>query len=107
MTTVTSEIHIDASRQKVWETLADLGSVSVWNPVIASSYYTSEATEGVGAGRHCDFPDGGHIKEEVTEWKPGEAFTLQIREGTVPFGDAYGTFTLKDEGQGTAVTLTF
>ena len=47
MTKVTSEIRIDAPREKVWDVIADLGSVSVWNPVLSNSYYTSEAKEGL------------------------------------------------------------
>ncbi len=106
MTKVTGEIHIDAPRQKVWGVLADLGSVSVWNPVIANSYYTSEAKEGAGASRHCDFPDGGYVKERAVEWKPGEAMRLNILEGSVPFDNFYGAYTLRDERRGTTVSLT-
>lgn len=106
MTRVTSEIRIDAPREKVWDVIADLGSVSVWNPVIANSHYTSEAKEGVGASRHCDFPDEGYVKERATEWKPGEALTLEIYDGTVPFASASGRLSLVDDGDGTLVALT-
>ena len=51
MTRVTGEIRIDASRDKVWDVVADLGSVSVWNPAIADSNYTSEVKEGLEASR--------------------------------------------------------
>ncbi len=104
MTRVTSEIRIDAPREKVWDVIADLGSVSVWNPFLSNSYYTSEAKEGLEAARHCDFPDGGYVKERTLEWKPGEAFTLDIYEGTVPFASATGSVSLADDGDGTIVT---
>ena len=39
------------------------------------------------------------------EWKPGEAFTLDIYEGTVPFASAHGGYSLVDDGDGTIVTL--
>ena len=103
MTTVTSEIRIDAPRQKVWDVIADIGSVSVWNLSLSNSYYTSEAKEGLEAARHCDFPDGGYVNERVIEWKPGEGFTLDIYEGTVPFTSANGTLSLVDDGDGTTV----
>ena len=106
MTRVTSEIRIEASRDKVWDVIADLGSVSVWNPALADSHYTSEAKEGVGAARHCDFPDGGYVKERALEWRPGEAFTLDIYEGTVPFASATAGLSLADDGDGTIVKLT-
>lgn len=104
MTRVTSEIRIDASREKVWDVLSDLGSVSVWNPVLSNSYYTSEAKEGLEAARHCDFPDGGYVKESVLEWNDGESFTLDIYEGTVPFESATGSASIVDDGDGTVVT---
>ena len=60
----------------------------------------------MGASRHCDFPGEGYVKERVTEWKPGEAYTLEIYEGTVPFGSAFGSISLVDDGDGTLVALT-
>ena len=105
MTTVTSEIRIDASRGEVWDVLADLGSVSVWNPAISNSYYTSEAKEGLEASRHCDFPDGGYVKENTLEWNPGESFKLDIYEGTVPFDSANAGISLADDGDGTIATV--
>ena len=104
MTKVTAEIRIDAPREKVWDVIADLGSVSVWNPFLSNSYYTSEAKEGLEAARHCGFPDGGYVKERTLEWKPGEALTLDIYEGTVPFASAHGGYSLVDDGDGTIVT---
>ena len=104
MTRVTGEIRIDASREKVWDVISDLGSVSVWNPFLSNSYYTSEAKEGLEAARHCDFPDGGYIKERILEWKPGEAYTTEFYEGTVPFASYHGGYSLVDDGDGTIVT---
>ena len=106
MSKVSGEIHIDAPKDKVWAVLADLGAVNAWNPAIANSYYTSGATEGVGASRYCDFPDGGYVKEETVEWKPGEVVRLDILDTNVPFDNFYGEYTLRDNGQGTVVTFT-
>lgn len=105
MTRVTSEIRIDASKDKVWNVVADLGSVSVWNPAIANSHYTSEAKEGLEASWHCDFPGGAYVEERATEWDAGEAFTYELYEGTVPFASLNGTFTLVDDGGGTIVNF--
>lgn len=105
MTRVSTEIHIDASRDKVWNVIADLGSVSVWNPALAGSHYTSEAKEGLEASRHCDFPDGGYVTERAIEWRPGEAITLEITGGTVPFASANAVLSLVDDDDGTVVTI--
>jgi len=106
MTKLTSEIRVDAPRQKVWDILADLGTVSVWDPGVFNSFCTSEAKEGRGASRLCDFPDGGYVIDRTTDWEPGKGHTLNIDEGSDSLGSAHPSFTLKDDGQGTAVTLT-
>jgi len=105
ITRVPSEIRIDASKQKVWDVVADLGSVSVWNPTLADSHYTSEAKEGFEATRRCNFPDGGYVEERVTEWKLGEGFTLEVTEGTVPFASANAALSFAEDGDGTVVNL--
>ena len=107
MTKLTSEIQINAPKEKVWGILSDLGAVNVWNPVIANSYYTSESKDGVGAARHCGFPDGGYVKERATMWEDGKAYTLDIYDGTVPFKTAAGSFTVKEAERGATVTFTF
>ncbi len=103
LTQVTSAVRINAPKEKVWEVLADLGTVSVWNPTIASSHYTSGKKEGVGASRHCDFPDGGYVEEQVTQWDSATALKLQVNEGTVPFDNFGGGYTLSDDDDGTVV----
>jgi hypothetical protein len=103
MTKVAGRIQINAAKKKVWQVLAELGSVSAWNPAIGNSYYTSEQKEGQGASRHCDFPDGGYVKERVTGWKAEETVRLMIYEGTVPFDNFYGTYTLQGEGEASIV----
>lgn len=105
MTRVTIDLRIDVPKEKVWDVVADLGSVSVWNPALAGSHYTSEAKEGLEAARHCDFPDGGYVKERTLEWNPGESFKLELTEGTILFDNATGSYSLVDDGDGTIVTI--
>jgi len=105
MTRVTSEIRINAPKDKVWDIVSDFAAASVWNPALATSYYTSEAKEGLAVTRHCDFPDGGYVKERALEWNPGESFKLEIYEGSVPFDNATGSVSLVDDGDGTIVTF--
>jgi len=106
MTKVCGEIYINAKQEIVWEVLADLGAVSTWNPAIADSYYISEAKEGLGASRHCDFPDGGYVNERATLWETGSLVRLYVYEGTVPFDDYYGTYSLCADGDATLVGFT-
>ena len=106
MTKLSSEIQIDASKEKVWGVLADLETVQHYSPAITKAYYTSEVRDGVGAARQCDF-DGGYVRERVTEWKPGEGYAINVYEGSdiAPFESIDVRFVLRDAEQGTAVSL--
>ena len=106
MTIVSGDIRINAKQDAVWKVLADLGAVSTWNPTVAKSYYISDAKEGVGASRHCDFSDGGYVKERATQWEAEKQVRLLIYEGTVPFSDYHGTYSLSGDGDETLVTFT-
>ncbi len=106
MTKLSSEIQIDASKEKVWAVLADLETVQHYSPAITKAYYTSEVRDGVGAARQCDF-DGGYVRERVTEWKPGEGYAINVYEGSdiAPFESIDVRFVLRDAEQWTAVSL--
>ncbi|MCH8870198.1 MAG: SRPBCC family protein [Chloroflexi bacterium] len=84
MTKVSGEVRINAKRDAVWKVLADLGAVSAWNPTVAKSYYISEAKEGVGSSRHCEFWDGGYVKECATQWEAEKQVRLLIMCSTRP-----------------------
>ena len=47
-----TQIRIDAPKEKVWEVLADLGGIYKWNPGVVHSHSTSDSTGGEGAMRH-------------------------------------------------------
>ena len=67
MSKVTRQIRINAPEEKVWEVLADFGGVYRWAPAILSSYATTQASGGVGEGRHCEVAGFGGIDEEIVE----------------------------------------
>lgn len=98
MPTVTREITIDASRAAVWEVLADIGSVSEWNPVVDHSVGTSEdMAGGIGASRHCDLPGSmGAIEEVVTAWEHEQSQTFRV-SGAKMMREMHGTFDLFDD----------
>ena len=106
MTKLSSAIQINAPKERVWAVLADLGAASAWNPTVTHSSYTSDGREGVGASRRCDLPDGSFVEERVTAWTPGEAFTLNVYEGAIPFENGFGTYELRGVGSETIVNFT-
>jgi len=80
-TTIARKVTVNAQSQKVWEALADFGSVSRLSPNIIKSFKTSEQTGGVGATRHCDFAAmGAQVEERIVEWNEGESMKIDIYE---------------------------
>jgi len=103
MSNITREIQIEAPRKKVWQILADIGSVQDYSPGVVRSYYTSPKKQGVDASRHCDLLPAGTVEERIVEWHDGEEYAIEIYEGTqVPYMGV-SHFTLKDNGLVTTV----
>jgi carbon monoxide dehydrogenase subunit G len=78
-TTITRSIKINASKEKVWEALADFGNVQNLSPNVAKSYLTSDTKNGLGATRHCDFTSmGAQVEEKITEWNEGHSLRIEL-----------------------------
>jgi uncharacterized protein YndB with AHSA1/START domain len=97
-------ITIDAPVETVWATLADIGSISEWNPGVRDSRATGDSPTGLGATRRCDLPAGRYLDEEVVEFVDGEALTMRITDSNVPM-DAQIRFTIAATGDATLVTV--
>lgn len=103
-------IKINAPRHKVWDSLADLGSIYKWNPGVSKSFSTSQATSGEGAMRHCDLqtPTGkklGYLKEKAFDWREGEGFKIDVFESNLPIKSNFIQFAIRADGDGTIVTV--
>lgn len=107
MPSVSRQVTIDAPRDAVWATLADIGSVSRWNPVVTHSVETSEddGPAGVGSARHCDLPGRmGSIDEVVTGWNELESMEYEI-SGAKMMRSMHARFDLAEAGDATQVTM--
>ena len=105
----TSEINIDAPKEKVWEVLADLGNIYRWNPGVIHSYSTSEEASGEGASRHCDVQSGpikGYLEERAFDWQEGEGFKIEIYDSSLPVKRVIVQFAVQARGEGTVVEVT-
>jgi len=72
-----TQIRINATKEKVWEVLADFGGIYRWNPGVRHSYSTSESSHGLLATRHCDLLEGDdYLDEQILEWREGELKVL-------------------------------
>ncbi len=101
-----TQMIIRASSDRVWDTLADFGTISQWNPGILSSRLTSDVASGVGAARHCDSGRGIYLDESVVEWDPGRFLTVRIMKTNLPFQHADVRFALDEVDEGTVVDIT-
>ena len=106
MSSLTRDIQIDAPREKVWATLAVIGSVQDYSPGVVKSFYTSDIEEGVGASRHCDLLPRGTVEERIVNWRDGEQYSIEIYDGTEIKYAGVAHFTLKRGGEVTTVTQT-
>lgn len=107
MTKITREVWIDASKEQVWEVLADFGNIYKFNPTVPKSYSTSEQTTGLGATRHCDFGgSGSSVEERIVEWQEGESMTIDIYDSvkTPPFKQSGAVISIKEQDDGTLVS---
>ena len=104
-----TQIRINATKEKVWEVLADVGGIYKWNPGVAHSYSTSEKNGGEGASRHCDLqsPGGksiGYLEELAFDWREGEGYKIDIYESNLPIKSNVVEFAVNADRDGTIVT---
>lgn len=108
-TIIARKVAINASKEKVWEVLADFGNVQNLSPNIAKSYTTGDQPNGLGAERHCDFVAmGSQVEERITEWNEGTSMKIDIYERkNLPMVTGMGAeFVLSEENGQTIVTGT-
>jgi hypothetical protein len=80
-TTFKKAIEVNASKEKVWNALADFGNICHGHPAVSKSYVTSTQKEGMGATRHCDFTMmGASAEEKVVEWNEGKNVKIEVYE---------------------------
>ena len=102
MSKLTTQVKINAPVDKVRGILADFGAIGKWAPPVSKSYSTTEARQGVGAGRHCDTSFGA-LNEQIVEWEEGHSFTIDGKT-VLPMKYARNGFSVSPPGDGTVVT---
>jgi uncharacterized protein YndB with AHSA1/START domain len=106
----TETIEIEAPRERVWEVLADIGSIQRWNPGVKASRATSDASGGEGATRHCDLQrpggkDVGYLEERAFDWCDGAGYRIEITDSNLPFRRAVVSFDVAETPSGTQVDV--
>lgn len=105
MTGVLREVKIDAPKDKVWATLADLAAIQNYNPMVARSYYTSDTRTGTGATRHCDFSPMGSVEERVVAWEEGKEYSIEVYDSHLMPMTVKAHFELQPAETGTKVSV--
>lgn len=108
MTVLRYEIEIDASQEKVWKLMANLGDVNKFHPFVPTSYYTTDQLSGVGSARVCEFSPKMAIEETVVDWQDGKSLTLEIaflKGPTPPVNNMRGTLAVKAQGIGSVASM--
>ena len=101
-----NQIRINATKEEVWEVLADFGGIYRWNPGVRHSYSTSESNHGLLATRHCELLKGDdYLDENILEWRDGESFKVNIYETNLPLHRNVVEFSIESDGGGTIVTV--
>lgn len=110
MRNATAQQTLAAPRSKVWAVLADYPNIVNWNDGIKNSYAIGDATEGVGAQRHCEIVPNGkmQMRETVTAWTPEEEMVIAIDQIVKqPVKNATMTMSLSDKGDDTSFTMSY
>lgn len=108
-TTFKRAIEIDATKEKVWQALADFGNICHAHPAVDTSHITSPQKNGLGATRHCNFNMMGATSEErAIEWNEGKNVKIEAYEMKKLPGIATITvdFAIEEKGNKTLLTST-
>ena len=107
VTKITSTAHIYASKKEVWDVLKFPGNIAAFHPLIKKSFMTTPAESGLDAKRHCDLLPMGVMEEVITDWKEGEAFTMEVIGGKMlpPHHFMQGRIYIKEMAKHTEVNF--
>jgi len=105
MSRLERSVAIAARPERVWEVLADFGSIAHWVPLVQHSCLLSDQTERPGTVRRVQIARQTLVERVVT-WNPGRELAYDI-DGLPPIiGTARTTWRLTPTKNGTSVVLT-
>jgi len=110
-TEISMMVEINAPIEKVWKEFVQIGDIYLNSPTVASSYLSSEITEGVGATRHMEMSliKGATLDERVIKWDEAskymalEVYRITRMPGVKTMG---GDFGLEAKGDRTILRST-
>ena len=107
MSQLSSTKAVRAPLTRVWETIADVGTIAAWHPGVERSPVLSDHRTGLGAVRRVELYDGTSAVEEVTSLDEGRSLTVTMSEFSMPLSRGAATFEVEADGdERTLVTMT-
>ncbi len=99
------QIIVSASPDKVWDVLADIRNIYLWNPGVVRSRLTTHGEVRVGTCRLCNLGGKNYLDEEVIEFEKPHRLTMRINDTNLPFKAAEIRFTVEPQGGKTLVRV--
>ena len=104
LTTVTSEIVIEAPRRAIWDALSHYGDVSTFHAGVAKSTHHDgrDNTAALGAERTCLIQDGKRevtLVEKITDFSEGEYYRYEVFDWkNLPLRAMFFAFEIVERG---------
>ena len=89
-------IKVNVQASKIWEVLKDFGGVENFAVEITTSPIINNIKSGIGAKRKCTFTNGSSMVEEITEYKEGKGFKMDISEYSLPLNSMVSEIWVKE-----------
>ena len=99
-------IEIKASKQAVWDVMADFGSAAKWAPDMRHSSLKGELKTGVGTHRVMRHLWGFRIEEIVTRWEECAGYSFKLVKAPYPMRDVCETWVLQHDGNQALLAIT-
>jgi ligand-binding SRPBCC domain-containing protein len=96
-------VDIGAPPTRVWEVLADFGTVSDWVPSMRTSSLVGALTTGVGTRRAMRHAWGFRFEEEVTQWHEGKGYAFDVLKAPFPMQQVKETWVVGEQHDRTVV----
>ena len=81
---VEETLAVTVSAEAVWNVLNDFSSVQNYSMGVKSTQILEGPSTGLGCRRRCHFYDKTSAIEEITQYKEGESFRMQLSEYSLP-----------------------
>jgi len=91
---VKKSVLINASRQKIWNTISNITNLSDWIPIIKKTVLISKIKKGVGAIRKITMIDGSILEEHIVDWRVGYSLSYLAVSG-LPLREYFATLLIE------------